>query len=317
MERDWLVPAAACTAGLVLFVILFAPPDANYAAAFTLFPLWMGCAFLILLALLVARTAICMARGEQHPAREVAALARSLTVAVGPGMALAGINMIAFMWVKPLLNYLVPFRADPLLARIDLALFLGHRPDRLFAFLNSDATAIFYHRAWFALMIGSLFAVLASAPGKRKSALILTYFLLWTLVGPLIHCALPAGGPIFFARLGYGDLYAGLVGAPITNEIADYLWGLYTSGGFGPGAGISAMPSLHIATSLWCCIAVPRRWRWPVSAVAALIFLLSLSLGWHYAIDGLAGGALALGIYRLLGVHFAARGDHRRAAAAV
>lgn len=34
---------------------------------------------------------------------------------------------------------------------------------------------------------------------------------------------------------------------------------------------------------------------------AAIILFGSVHLGWHYAIDGLVGGAMALGIWRLSG----------------
>ena len=60
----------------------------------------------------------------------------------------------------------------------------------------------------------------------------------------------------------------------------------YATGGFGPGSGISAMPSLHIATTAWMVIAVrvhAPRMTWVISVFALLIFLLSISLGWHYA----------------------------------
>jgi membrane-associated phospholipid phosphatase len=62
------------------------------------------------------------------------------------------------------------------------------------------------------------------------------------------------------------------------------------------------MPSLHIATTVWMVLAFTmfaRRWTWIVAAPGALIFLLSISLGWHYAVDGIVGGLAALGYYAL------------------
>src|SRR4029453_4288312 len=96
---------------------------------------------------------------------------------------LAGLNMTTFMLVKPLLNYLVPFWADPLLADFDKAFSLGHDPWTLLIWLNSRATAIFYHRGWFTLMIMTLTVVLAQSPSPTKSAAKLTYFVLWSIVG--------------------------------------------------------------------------------------------------------------------------------------
>jgi len=218
---------------------------------------------------------------------------------VAIGMLLAGLNMITFMWLKPLLNYLVPFWADPYLAWGDRAIF-GTDPWRLLVWLNNFPMALFYHRAWFALIILVLLKVLWSPASNEKSAMMLTYFVLWSIFGPAVHALLPAAGPIFYSKLGYGDTFSGLASTPATKELANYLWHVYESGRFGPASGISAMPSLHIATTVWIVIAVAifaRRWFIPMSFIASLIFLLSISLGWHYAVDGFAGGAGAVGIW--------------------
>ncbi|MFL6746226.1 MAG: phosphatase PAP2 family protein, partial [Sphingomicrobium sp.] len=198
-------------------------------------------------------------------------------------------------------NY-VAFWADPKLAGVDRALFLGHDPYRLLAWLNSMPMAIFYHRGWFALMIVTLLVVLYRPPSPQKSAIMLSYFLLWTIVGPVIHILLPAAGPVFFERLGYGADFSAIRLPDEMVRMKDYLWAYYSKGGFGPGSGISAMPSLHIATTAWMVIAMfvhARRWTLPVAACGALIFLLSISLGWHYAIDGIVGASAAIGCYRL------------------
>ena len=57
-------------------------------------------------------------------------------------------------------------------------------------------------------------------------------------------------------------------------------------------AGISAMPSLHIAISAW--IWLTARTLAPKAAPFAFAYALfmwaaSVQLGWHYATDGLAG----------------------------
>jgi hypothetical protein len=211
-------------------------------------------------------------------------------------------NMIAFMWAKPLLNHFVPFWADPLLAGADRLLFLGHDPWTLFTWLNSGAAAVFYHRGWFALMIVTLLIVLCRPPSPQKSAAMLSYFLLWSVVGPLVHILLPAAGPVFFDKLGYGSTFAAIAFPAETAIMVDYLWRVYQGAQFGPGSGISAMPSLHIATTAWMIIAIRAhapRWTGAMAAVGLLIFLLSISLGWHYAFDGIVGAAAALGCYRL------------------
>lgn len=56
--------------------------------------------------------------------------------------------------------------------------------------------------------------------------------------------------------------------------------------------GISAFPSLHVAIPvLYCCVAIATGRRWLIglaATFAVVIFLATIHLGWHYAIDGYA-----------------------------
>lgn len=301
-ERSWLLPSVLLTLGLGAVALLISPNYSGILPALDLLPVWLFAS-----GALAAVTAYfrMMLSGVKSPLRHIAHSVREdwrrlLTVAVG--VTLAGLNMIAFMWVKPLLNHFVAFRADPLLAGVDRLLFLGRDPWTLLQALNSSASAIFYHRGWFALMIVTLLVVLWRGPSPQKSALMLTYFLLWSVAGPMIHILLPAAGPVFFGKLGYGQAFAGIPVPPETAEMITYLWNVYRGERFGPGSGISAMPSLHIATTAWMVLAVhvlARRWTWAMALPGILIFLLSISLGWHYAVDGIVGAAAALGCYWL------------------
>ena len=133
--------------------------------------------------------------------------------------------------------------------------------------------------------------------------MLLSYFVLWTVIGPLIHSALPAAGPIFYERFGYGARYAAISSSPEVKQVADYLWDIYASKRFGAASGISAMPSMHVAMSTWTVIAFhqfARRWL-PVALLGwAVITALSIALGWHYASDGIVGSLAALGTYAAL-----------------
>ena len=309
-ERDWLVPSIALTLASGAFGIALIPDYSGILPAVGIVPLWMMAAAILgsfygFFAMAAARVESPLGRARTYFTaewRRPAFLAFCLL--------LAGINMTTFMWVKPLLNYLVPFWADPMLADTDRALFLGTDPWALLTWLNSTPMAIFYHRGWFALMILTLIVVVSARPSPEKSAAMLTYFVLWSIVGPAIHALLPAAGPVFYAQLGYGDRFADLQAVPETMEVATYLWTIYAGEGFGPGSGISAMPSLHIATTAWMIIAVGRfapRWTVPMAVAGLLIFLLSISLGWHYALDGIVGGAAAWLCYRGLRAFFAGR----------
>jgi hypothetical protein len=217
----------------------------------------------------------------------------------------------AYASIKPLLN-LVPFTADHALADLDHALF-GLDPWVLLQWMRPLFG--YYFGGWVGgICLACLHLAMSPASGHKDRA-ILTYFIMWSIVGPLVHTALPAGGPIFYQLIGDGDRFAAL---PLTGQVLEarnYLWARHLNGFGGQYAGISAMPSLHVAFALWSALAF---WRSPLFAVGAahvlLIFLLSVATGWHYAIDGIVGAALVIAIYTLLPL-FPARRDVRAAPA--
>ena len=301
-ERAWMLPSMLLTVLLGGAALLIMPNHSGVLPALTLLPDWI---FVSAVLAAVTAWARMVLSGVKSPFGHIVQMIRHNwrgLLTIGVGIVIAGLNMCAFLWTKPLLNYYVPFWSDPYLAQFDRLLFFGHDPWTLLTGLNSFATALFYHRAWFAMMIVTLLVVLTQPPSPRKSAVMMTYFLLWSIVGPVIHTLMPAAGPIFFQRLGYGDRFAGIQVPPEMTDLSDYLWRVYQTDHFGPGSGISAMPSLHIATTAWMVLAIyvlARKWTWAVAIPGALIFLLSISLGWHYAADGIVGGAAAIGCYWL------------------
>jgi membrane-associated phospholipid phosphatase len=82
--------------------------------------------------------------------------------------------------------------------------------------------------------------------------------------------------------------------------VQDTLWQSYTQGGL--VAGISAMPSMHNATALLLAL-VGARIDWRLGILlwihCALIFIGSIHLAWHYAVDNYVGWAIALACWWL------------------
>ncbi|WP_299321926.1 phosphatase PAP2 family protein [Parasphingopyxis sp.] len=301
-DFDWLVPSIALTIMSGLIAILLIPSYSGILPAIAVLPIWVLAACVLVGGYgLVSMMRAGVDSPVAHVRETIALNWRSYSIPA-LGIVIAGLNMTTFMWTKPLLNYLVPFWADPLLADIDYWLFFGNDPWVFLTWLNTMPMAFFYHRGWFVMMLIVLLLVLTARPSPQKSALMLTYFLMWSVIGPVIHIMLPATGPIFYADMGYGDRFADLGAVSQTREVAAYLWSLYSVQGFGAGAGISAMPSLHITTTVWMIVAVQQiapRWNVPIAAAGFLIFLLSIALGWHYAVDGIVGGAAAWACYKL------------------
>jgi hypothetical protein len=137
------------------------------------------------------------------------------------------------------------------------------------------------------------------APSRERSASFLSYFALWSVFGPIGQFFGSAAGPIFYRRIGLGDRFAELEASlpDVTQKVSGYLWHLHVNSEPAVGAGIAAMPSLHIATVAWIYLTfrgLNSRFA-PVTALFALyIFALSVALGWHYAIDGVVAAIGAL-----------------------
>lgn len=302
-SHRWLAPSAGLTVATGAVVLSRIPDRTILLAAMSIYPAWIVaaavissiCMFVHLVRLGVARPTLELRRMIVTD-RAKAAWATLVVL-------LAGLNMITFMWMKTLLNFLVPFRAGPWLAQIDHMLFLGHDPWTLLTWLNFPAAGLIYHPVWFVMLILALLIVAWAPASPEKSAMLLSYFVLWSVAGPVIHVLMPAAGPLFYERLGYGSRFAGLHQLPETQEVANYLWAIYSSRRFGAGSGISAMPSMHVAMVTWATLAIAAfapRLKIPAVGFAALIYLMSIALGWHYAVDGLVGSASAAGCYLAL-----------------
>lgn len=300
LELAWLVPAVALTIANGLIAWFMLPSHEHFLAGLQILPFWLMATGGLLFARLVWKVFQMMFDGVEHPIPVLLRWMRAnvrLTATIVAFMLIAWANMIAFLYIKPVLNIVVAFRADPLLASLDHWLFLGTDPWTLLTPLNVSFAGRVYHPVWFALMIVALMILFAAPASPRKSAMALTYFLLWSVIGPVVHLLIPAGGPVFYERLGYGDRFAALDPGNGTLATADFLWRAYSTGQFQPAAGISAMPSMHVTIAAWtvlCFAYFKPAWAIPVGLVCAYIAALSVSLGWHYAVDGLVGTMLAL-----------------------
>jgi hypothetical protein len=90
----------------------------------------------------------------------------------------------------------------------------------------------------------------------------------------------------------------------IALRVQDLLWGYYQQGDVGLGRGISAAPSLHVA-STWLIARMLQTYGrrgtifgWSFFSV---ILLGSVHLGWHYLSDGLISIAGAWALWRIVG----------------
>lgn len=207
------------------------------------------------------------------------------------------------------------FRLDPLFAAWDRALFLGTDPWVVtHAVLGSTAATqvvdSFYH-GWFVPMTLGLIVCAYLRDSHLRTQYVLSYALSWIVIGSVLAWFLPAAGPCFYEDFAGGAptftalmetlrghdaalVAGGEAGlAALKNQQA--LIAHFGSNGLVLGGGISAMPSMHNALAVLFALGgmrIHRTLGFAMWAYAVLIWIGSIHLGWHYAIDGLAAAAL-------------------------
>jgi hypothetical protein len=217
------------------------------------------------------------------------------------------------MFLKSSIPQIVPFVWDPLFADLDRVLHGGVDPYRLLLPVVGGAipTAIinFSYHFWILMMYFCMFvAAFSRADGQRGDGgagrvYVMTHVLIWIVGGNLMALVFSSAGPVYFERLGYGDTYAPLMAHLVQMKDLTTIWSLnvqdmvWTSYVEDRNIGISAMPSMHLATSTLMAIYAFHHSRWlgrVMVAFVGIILIGSVYLGWHYAIDSYAGIGVAL-----------------------
>lgn len=235
---------------------------------------------------------------------------------------LFAVLMASFNAFKQMVLPLAGFAYDPAFAAADKALFLGTDPWRVtHAFLGSpDATWLVdraYH-AWFVPMsVGVLLcAWLPASTYRLRNQYLLSYIAIWIGIGSVLAFLMPSAGPCFYeafhgtyasfaemnARLAEAQSAAGAKLTSLTNQAG--LLRLFGGDSLAVGAGISAMPSVHNGLAVLFAIAAWRVNKYLgalLGAYAVLIWIGSIHLGWHYALDGIVAAALTFGIWLAAG----------------
>lgn len=314
-EALWLIPATA----VVVLVWIAAAVGAERNGISAL-PLALGYAadalraLLLTIAMALSYQMICAAwRRDPAPGqRLLRTFSRDLRTpwllagTIGP-LLLLPVLLGAFGTLKVLLPLYMPFAHDTLFARLDRALFLGIDPWRIThaLFGGTPATILLdrVYSAWLAILPLAIAGFALFAPRADRARFMLTMVLTWALLGVAGAWAGSSAGPIFLDLLGHAEAgrFAGLMEALRAADAQagadglgalrwrDVLWQAHIDRNLSFGMGISAMPSMHNAiTALYALAAFRfgRRWGAFATAYAAIIFVGSVHLAWHYALDG-------------------------------
>lgn len=230
--------------------------------------------------------------------------------------------MATFNAFKQMVLPLAGYGFDPVAARLDRALFLGTDPWRIThaIFSSPGATLLLDHayHGWFAPMsLGVMVcAWMPAATFRFRTQYLLSYMSVWIVLGSVLALLMPSAGPCFYTRLvgpapGFDALMAGLAHDQLVNggqfgslAIQQMLFDDRALHHLVIGGGISAMPSVHNALAVLFALAAFRLNKWAgvlFGAYAFVIWIASIHLGWHYAVDGLVAAVLTFAIWVVCG----------------
>ncbi len=208
----------------------------------------------------------------------------------------------AFTFIKSAMPFFVPFYADTFFADLDKVMHGGVDPwiytHRYADILTVEVTKTFYFAIWSmpALFFPFLLALFDRDPVRKRTYLQLFSFT-WIGLGNVAAYATASVGPLYYDRLLGTDRFAGLIQSmqnigfqdSLIGTIQQGLWDNYVDGAQTVGSGISAFPSVHVAVATMLMLYLFDRSKYLVpigAAYLAIIMVLSVHLGWHYAVDG-------------------------------
>ena len=203
---------------------------------------------------------------------------------------------------------------DERLAEWDRILHLGIDPWRwlqiFFTFPLVTFVINFFYNLWFFILYGVIYYLAFSMKNlKLRMQFLLSFVLSWIVLGTIFATVFSSVGPCYYGYLfpkknPFAPLMLYLNNAnqhfPIwALDTQQMLWNNANDKAEMYQLGISAMPSMHVATAVLIALWAARiNWGLGIFGIffTFIILIGSIHLGWHYALDGYIGG---LGAYMI------------------
>ncbi|HQU66617.1 MAG TPA: phosphatase PAP2 family protein [Albidovulum sp.] len=230
-------------------------------------------------------------------------------------VALSIFLQIGFVFAKSAIPELVPFYADPFLARMDRALFFGRDGwEVTHALVGQGFSGLFsmlYMPVWSVLALGFPILIALTDPDRARVGRYAWLFVLaWFVVGNVLATLGSSVGPIYYDRLLASERFADLsvalqqsgLAASALGLLQDQIWAGSNDATL-PLSLISAFPSVHVAVATVAALYLKERAPRlaPVGyAFLGVIAFISVYSGYHYATCAIAGWAVVVALGKAL-----------------
>ncbi len=229
------------------------------------------------------------------------------------------IFLSAFSSLKSIIPVINPFLWDEPFAAVERTLHFGYQPWQLLQPilhrpLLSYSLNIIYNGWLWVLYVILFWQMFSLKDVQLRMQYFLSFLILWIVLGSIMGSCFASVGPCFYDFVVEGENpFSALMDYLRTANEQYPLWALSTQEALWAGyhlaeptkgSGVSAMPSMHVAmATLFALLGIRTNKLLGIVMIlfCGVIFIGSIHLSWHYAIDGYVSILMTVLVWKSVG----------------